>query len=137
MSYIKFKVIGTDDDIINLSISVSNGEYSATQDIYIYRHDILKFGNALKNFPRKPDEEVIFEYGSDDNSFYCYAKIRAFIFDNAGHPAIEILFNNHREAPDYAKSHFYIKCEVNTLNKLGSALCTWSDDINKPIQMEL
>jgi hypothetical protein len=137
MSYIKFEVIGIDEDIVNLSISASNGEYSASQDIYIYPQDILKFGNALKNFPRKLDDEVVFEYGSDDNSFYCYAKIRAFIFDNAGHPALEILFNNRREAPYCSESHFYIKCEVSTMNKLGSTLCTWADDINKPLQMEL
>jgi len=137
MGFVKFEVTGDDDGSIELSISVSNGKYSATQDVWVYPRDITEFGNALKNFPQKLNDEVVFKCGSDGPSVDCYVKIRVFIFDNAGHPAIEILFNNHQQAPDYADSHFYVKCEVNTLNKLGYALSTWVNNMNEPIRMEL
>jgi hypothetical protein len=51
--------------------------------------------------------------------------LRAFIYDGVGHCALEVRINNPALPPYSASAHFYILCEVATLNRLGKLLEKW------------
>jgi hypothetical protein len=130
MSFIRFETIWEDDGCYGLEISASNGKYAAMQeDICIQPKDINAFGNTLKVFPQKIEDQIIF----DKPGKY---KIKIFC-DKTGHPVIEISFKNDTEVPNCADSHFYIQCEASALNKLGYALCDWIDNMKEPLYVEL
>ena len=130
MSFIRFETIWEDDGCFDIEISASNDKYSATQeDIIVFPKDLIEFGDALKIFPQKISDRIVFEKpGKYKISVIC---------DNSGHPVIEIIFKNDAEVPNYAESHFLITCEANILNKLGYAICNWIDNMKEPLYFEL
>lgn len=122
---ISIKKLDEDADAPHIELKISSGNFSATQDSYISDEYFLEFGKELQMFPRSLKHEVIFEDGSLDPKYYCYIKLRAFIYDGVGHSAFEVRIENHGVVPYSASSNFYILCEAATLNNLGKALESW------------
>ncbi len=140
MSYIRFERIWEDyDKMVQILISSSNGSYSCSQDIYIYPEEIMTFGEQLKIFPQSLEEDVVLAYGSDDPKVYAYLHLRACTYNRAGHVALEIKTDNHnihKKAYQHASTHFFVACEATVLNKLGRALCAWTNDMSQPLELE-
>ena len=123
---ISIERLNEDVDAPHVELKISHGDFSAVQDSYISDEYFLEFGKELQSFPQNLKHEVIFEDGSPDPKYYCYIRLRAFVYDGVGHSALEIRIENHGVAPYSATAHFYILCEVGTLNHLGKALESWA-----------
>ncbi len=136
MPYIKTARIWTDDDeMIQLDVCASNDSQVTTQDFYIYPKDLLKFGDALQHFPKNKDDIIDVEYGIEPN-YCCYFLLRAVVLDAVGHTAFELKTNNRLDPPIKAECHFYLPCEAATINKFGSKLVEWSNDMSKTFNYE-
>lgn len=102
---------------------ISDGRYAAAQDSYLDDSQWLEFARNLQSFPGDLASEVIFGGVYPEAAYYIF--LRAFIFDEVGHAALEIRIARNGDEVLTAKSHFSIRCEVATLNRLGSELQRW------------
>tara|TARA_B100001093_G_C26564543_1_gene900202 strand:+ start:173 stop:601 length:429 start_codon:yes stop_codon:yes gene_type:complete len=136
MPYIKIENIWTDsDDMLQLEVTASNGNQKTTQDFYIYPDDLLDFGQKLQSFPKNKDDSVSIEYGVAPE-FYCYFFLKALIWNSTGNAAFEIKVNNRLDIPLKTETHFFLSCEVATINNFGKKLESWSKDSGKPLCFE-
>lgn len=115
------------DGLFAVEFTISNGKFAAVQEAYFYPEKILEFGRRLQEFPVDISDTVSLECGSSDPKWSCHLYVCAFVLNKAGHTAVEILTDNRRERPDSARSHFFIRCDPLTLNRLGRHLCRWVD----------
>ena len=122
---LSIKRLNEDADALHVELIVSNGDFSATQDSYISNEDLLEFGKRLQSFPQNLRHEIIFENGSPDPKYYCYIRLKAFVYDGIGHSALEVRIENHGIPPYSATAHFHILCEAAQLNDLGKSLELW------------
>lgn len=112
-------------DAPHVELVVSHGAFAASQDSYISDEEFVQFGKGLQSFPQNLKHEVTFENGSPKPNYYCYIRLKAFVYDGVGHTALEVLMENHSQVPYASSSHFYILCEAATLNRLGKMLEEW------------
>lgn len=137
MPSFKFKLLWTDsDEMVQVELSASNDIITAQQDFYAYPDNIKEFAKFLQNFPRSINDEAKFESGSEEQGYYNYLLIRAFVYDMVGHSAFEIKMDNHEKAPEYALTHFHIKCEAAMINEIGRQLSSWIEDMSVPKKIE-
>jgi len=115
-----------DDGMLQLQLHAANGPRSISQDFYTYPSDLEQFGAKLQVFPGSVKDAAIFEYGSTDPKVYCWVRMRAYLYDGAGHSALEFTVHSNQPQPDQASAQFSVKLEAATLNKLGEELAAWS-----------
>ena len=115
----KLKIDDYGYDPPHTQVFISNEGFSARQEDYIDESYWLTFGNELQSFPKTLKHEVIF----GEPHFPIF--FRAFVYDGLGHSALEVRINNSAPPPYSASVHFYILCEVATLNRLGKLLEKW------------
>jgi len=72
MNRLKFEVIWKDEDMFELQISVSNGRYSGTTEVYEVSESLLKFADELSEFPFGKDK-ITHSCGEKDS--YAYFEI--------------------------------------------------------------
>ncbi len=123
--FLRITKLDEDVDAPHVELFVSYGDYSAAQDSYISDEELIKFGKEPQSFPQNLEHRVIFESGSQESNYYCYLKLRAFVYDGVGHTALEVRFENHLDAPYSATMHFHVLCEAAMLNRLGHSLESW------------
>jgi len=124
--FLRVTRLDQDIDAPHVDLYISHGNYSALQDSYVTNDEFISFGRELQSFPKALDHEVVFENGSAEPKYYCYLKLRAFIYDGVGHSALEVRFENHLDAPYSATAHFHVLCEAAALNRLGHSLESWA-----------
>ena len=125
MMRIRIKKLDADEDPPHVYLFISHGDFSAAQDSYIYDEEFLEFSEALQSFPQSLEHEAVFESGSPEPNYYCYIRLRAFVYDGVGHSALDVSVENHGKEPHAAAAHFFILCEAATLNRLGRSLESW------------
>ncbi|MDH4259588.1 MAG: hypothetical protein OEW16_04715 [Gammaproteobacteria bacterium] len=115
-----------DDGMLQLQLSAESGQRALSQDLYAYPEELREFGTKLEAFPSSVKDSVVFEYGTSDPKVYCWVRLRAYVYDGAGHSALEVMAQNNLEPPVQASALFSVKLEAATLNKLGQELVAWS-----------
>jgi hypothetical protein len=123
---IQIRKISIDDygyDPPHTELLISNNDFSARREEYINDSFWLNFGIELQSFPKNLKDEVVFGFGNaeSDNPIF----LRAFVYDGVGHSALEVKITRQSSPPYSASAHFYILCEVATLNLLGKELELW------------
>ena len=113
-------------DAPHVELFISGEGFAARQDSYIDDEEWLEFGAALQSFPKNLEHEAAFENGAPEGKYYCYIRLRAFVYDGVGHSALEVKISNQSSPPYRASCHFYVTCEAATLNRLGKSLELWA-----------
>jgi hypothetical protein len=137
MSYLRLARLWTDSDgMVQVEVQATTTEWRATQDLYTYPDDLASFAEALETFPTGPNAEARFEYGKENGEVHSHVLLRAFLLNGRGHSAFEIKTNNNKKEPHKAVAHFFMPCEVATVNRIGKELRTWSQNMATPLQVE-
>ncbi|MFN8443318.1 MAG: hypothetical protein U0175_21255 [Caldilineaceae bacterium] len=119
------------ENFYQMVVSASNGRFTATVEDYFVPEEIASFAQQLLNFPQHLDHEVVFEWGKDHDDSDSYLRLRAYVYDQLGHVALEIRMRTNGIAPWTSSACFAIATEAASLNKLGETLSRWarSDEI--------
>src|SRR5688572_12336703 len=67
-SYLHFKIIYKDSDMLEIEVSASNGKYCGVTKTYIEADGkrLIQLGQMLLNFPEDVEHKVRDEFGADD-----------------------------------------------------------------------
>lgn len=88
---IKLELIWSDQDVIEVVLSCSNGHFSGRAEIYLGHGELSELAEALRGFPSNPSDSRELELGSFNPShadggvrmnFHCS--------DSSGHAVVEI-----------------------------------------------
>jgi hypothetical protein len=106
---------------IQIEFVVSNDKFRGSTDIYCDVQNLAEIGNALQEFPKKIDDEFVYEYGSEvkEDKFYRYFRLRVYLTDSLGHCAIQFYINKNMDEPEEGICQFSIKAEAFAVNRLG------------------
>ena len=129
--------IWTDDDtLMQLRVSLAGGGRQAWAEAYCYPEDVSRFGQALMDFPTSTSHEVKFELGSTDPSYGDHLLLRAFVYDGAGHCAVEFQAESRGDALDSSSVRFVASTEAASLNEMGRKIVAWSLSPAEPFRFE-
>jgi hypothetical protein len=112
---------------LNLHIEAANERVNGNLEYYCNAKDLTRFGKQLADFTGTPEQEVIYELGSEDPRvrFAFFLSLRVIPLDSLGHCAILIRLNNNREPAERQVTEFSIPAEVADINRLGDLLITF------------
>ncbi|HEY1710481.1 MAG TPA: hypothetical protein VGG10_19580 [Rhizomicrobium sp.] len=121
------------DDAQNWHVEIfaSNGSFTASSDFYCTATALLAFSDELLNFPSSRDASAEFRIGSAGTSEFIH--LRAYVFDNTGHAAIETRIERRGSAPHTASANFHVRCEISAINRLGDMLRQWISAPDRPM----
>ena len=117
----------------HVSFRARNEDVAGALDVYLHPEDVREWGEHLVDFGTSIEDEATFELGSREGNGAYYLLVRAFIYDSAGHAAIEFDADNLRTPPYGTQAHFFIPCEVASINRLGRQVRSWSKDGGEPL----
>ncbi len=105
-----------------LEITVSNGVFGGSTDIYCNVDDLAEIGCGLREFSAKISDDYRFEYGSENPAtrFYRYFLLRAYALDSLGHCAIQFAMNLNEAEPNEGVCKLSIPAEPMAINRLGT-----------------
>lgn len=125
-----------DDGMLEIEVYFAYAGYAATQDIYVYPSQLSEFGAKLESFPSSIQDEVILEIGSTDEKWYCWLKLRAYVYDLTGHSALEFSVQSNGAVQERTRAQFSAKLEVASLNELGKQISNWAGNNLDPLEFE-
>ncbi|MFD2234422.1 hypothetical protein [Phaeospirillum tilakii] len=107
-----------------LFITVSNGLFAGSLDIYCNVEDIAAIGRNLKAFPTKAGDEYLYQYGSEapEMRWYRHFVFRAYTVGSLGQCAVQIIMNRNETGVNDAACRFSFPVEAGALNRLGRLL---------------
>jgi hypothetical protein len=114
-------------------VRTSNSEFCAALDVYVHSDKLAELGRQLSAFPTSVDAEVRLEIGDRQDPWAYHLLLRTFLYDRAGHAAVEVRMDNRRKDYRHAAAHFSIPCEVASLNRLGQSLFAWIRQPDEPL----
>jgi hypothetical protein len=134
MSFIKLRKIWEDDDgMVQVELSASNELLTTTQDFYAYPEQLQQFGLQLFDyFPKGGKGNVVFEYGSETETFYSYVNVKAF-YINIGATGLQIRTNNKKDGHNGAICDFCIESTLHEVNDLGKRIESWTKNMDSPL----
>ncbi|MCP9761466.1 hypothetical protein [Lacihabitans soyangensis] len=91
-SYLELKVIWKDDDVLELSVKVSNGRYSGITEVYDTPETLFNFARRLEGYP-SVNQELFYEAGKKDS--YSFFSMRFYKIDSAGQIGVEIMLEEN------------------------------------------
>ena len=83
---LSFQVVWQDDDMVEIDVQVSNGEFSGRAQVYTSYDVINKLAKELTGFPKSSNDKTEFTAGERDS--LSFLSIRFYSFDAAGHTAL-------------------------------------------------
>lgn len=116
------------DEMLQVELFLEGNGYAATQDFYLYSDTLKIFGRKLQEFPSSVSDEAILEVGSSEATHYCWAKLRAYVYDGSGHTALELCTKRNGAPHVCAQSKFSVVIEAAALNNLGLKIEKWAFD---------
>jgi hypothetical protein len=87
-SFLKLEVVWKDDDMFELKVTASNGQFSGTTKVYDGSHLLYNFANSLVGFPKQDDSILFYEAGEKDS--YSYFAMKFYPIDKIGHLAVQV-----------------------------------------------
>ncbi len=114
---------------IHIEITASNGNFTASTDIYCNVEDLRVIGESLISFPQKIGDIYVYEYGSEDPTerWYRYFSLKAYTIDQSGHSALQIKINKNEKEPNEGIATFSIKSDPSEINILGKLFVEFSN----------
>ncbi len=106
----------------------SNGLFQGGIRFYLERGHLKRMGKTFSPFPDKIPGECSYSIGSqrpDDKS--SYLMLHAYMADNWGHTALQVVMNNKDNAPDEGECRFSIMAEPWAIHRLGELVLKFSD----------
>ena len=106
----------------------SNGLFQGGIRLHLDRGHLERIAKTLSPFPDKIPGECSYSIGSkrpDDNSDYLM--LRAYMADNQGHTALQVVMNNKEDGPDEGECRFSIMAEPWAIHRLGELILRFSD----------
>jgi hypothetical protein len=126
-----------EDDLGHFQVTASDGLRVAAQEFYGDIEDLRTFGKRLAAFPTAPSVEVAFEAGRKDPGWAHWLLVRAYLHDRAGRAALLIEASTNGVDPWASASRFTIRCEVASLNRLGTTITAWNGQEETSLREEL
>lgn len=129
-----------------IDVSASNGFFSSNSSTFwVHPKDLIKFGKRLQQFPKHMDihDEVVLNYGKDNEGSYGYLLLRVYIYDHVGHVGIEVKMRQNPiegdcyGSMDAARAHFSIPTLVAQINDLGRAIVNWVQSEERKLSFPL
>ena len=88
---VRISVIYTDEHLIELRVSASNGAFAGQADVYADSEAPAELAAVLRGFPKSQDDVREFELGSFDAAYAGGgAGFRFYCLDSVGHAAAEV-----------------------------------------------
>jgi hypothetical protein len=79
-----------DADIVELRITINNGRFSGSPDVYVATGQLTEAADALAGFPTHPQDTRDYTFGTFGSEFAGGAvRLQFYCRDLAGHPSIE------------------------------------------------
>ncbi|WP_316871494.1 hypothetical protein [Ralstonia wenshanensis] len=125
-----------DDGLMQVRVSVDGNERQSWGEAYCYPEAVSEFGQALIDFPSSISDEVKLELGSMDPTYADYLLVRAFVYDGAGHCAIEFRAESRGDAITSSSVRFAVPTEAASLNEMGRRIMAWSLSPTEPFAFE-
>ncbi|HEY4008811.1 MAG TPA: hypothetical protein VGM11_01585 [Acidobacteriaceae bacterium] len=80
-----------DVDIIEVAVSVWNGTFGGTVELYVAQDELEEVAEKLRGFPNSPVDQRDVSLGTFDPKLACGgASLRFFCIDRAGHVRLEV-----------------------------------------------
>jgi hypothetical protein len=133
-AFLSFREFQWDAPYLHIELRASNGSTCGTQEFYCRSGELEAFGRQLRSFPASVASEVRLEIGKRDAGWAHFVLVRAYVYDDAGHTALEIEVMNQFEKPHAQAAQFSIVCEAASLNRLGKELLAWCENRKNPLE---
>lgn len=106
---------------VNLVVAASNGRQRGELEIYANAADLAVVAGGLRGFPKRKDDTVLWELGSErpENRFAFYYRLRVFQVAPNGQCAVEFRFNNNQAPPDKEVVEFSLSVLPADLDRLA------------------
>jgi Mn-dependent DtxR family transcriptional regulator len=90
---------------------------------------LKEIGKSLQSFPKRMDDEYIYEYGTEkaEERYYRHFWLKVYTVDSLGHCAIQFHINKNTEEPEEGICRFSICAEASAINRLGKLFETFSE----------
>lgn len=92
-SFLKLEVVWKDDDMFELEITASDGQFSGTTEVYDGNGHLRKFADSLVGFPTTSDSILFYEAGEKDS--YSYFSMKFYTIDNVGHCGVQVTLESN------------------------------------------
>jgi hypothetical protein len=105
-------IVDPDDDYLGIEMHACNGRFAGSARIYAGFADLTDFATQIVGFPKKPQDQRTYEFGSREASFAGgYCNLRFHCLDWAGHATVEVVLEDDDEpyAPASAKLSFRVE----------------------------
>ena len=117
----------TDDDtLMQVRVSLAGNGRQAWGEAYCHPETFSQFGQSLIDFPNSTSHEVKFELGSADQKYSEHLLLRVFVFDGAGHCAVEFIAETRGNSLASSSVRFAVPTEAASLNKMGKEIVAWA-----------
>lgn len=134
---LQIEPLWTDDDtLMQVRVSLAGNGRQSWSEAYCYPETISQFGQGLIDFPNSTSHEVKFELGSTDPSYAEHLLLRAFVYDGAGHCAVEFKAESRGNSLVSSSVRFAVPTEAASLNELGRRIVAWSLSPTEPFIFE-
>ncbi len=88
-------VTDSDADYLGIEIVASSSRFAGATRVYAALDELTRFAEVLSGFPKSPDDERQYVFGTKDvNMAGGYCALRFYCRDAAGHAAVEIEFED-------------------------------------------
>lgn len=125
-----------DDTLMQVRVSLTGNGRQAWGEAHCYPEAFAEFGRALAGFPASTADEVKFQLGGIDPSWAQYLLLRAFVYDGAGHCAVELKAESRGDTLASSSAHFAVPTEAASLNEMGRLLEAWALSPSMPFSFE-
>lgn len=121
------------DGMLEIAFSMSNQDYAAKQNAYLYPDTLISFAEQLLAFPKSATEKLEMEAGSPG---FAWVKLTAYTYNGLGHSALEISTLQIGDPPTERRSQFSAKIEAQALNMLGQEILDWMRNEERELTFE-
>ena len=123
-SYLSIESIWEDDDLFEVRVSASNGDFSGQTNCYTNREEIEKLGLEIEGFPKQIGHEFTFSTSENDDMSFFTLRLRC--IDGSGHilgrvKIAHIVTFSNAEKEKYL-SEFDIKIEPSAIDTFSKAV---------------
>lgn len=113
---------------VNLVVHVATDGAAARQEIYALAADLAAFADAMRGFPKRPDDRYSWELGSEDpdDRFAFYFRLSIQQIRPRGRCAVHVRFSNNEGFPEGRTAEFSFGAMPADLDRLGGALAEFA-----------
>lgn len=100
-------VIDRDDDYLGIDISAASKRFAGTARLYAGLTEMSEFADVISGFPKNPQDERKYEFGSQDAGMAGgFCSLRFHCIDGAGHSRVEFVMEDDEERHGSASASF-------------------------------